>query len=238
MKKSGLAFGARVGRVLSADRNHGRAKHRRFVHAIKGSRVDDGKMGVKESPVIVKILPRWIGVCELVHTEWLLWEQDQLFLIISLCHRFGSIRSVPRNRVSTRHHWNACHGKCTGMHVCKIARCSALVARGPRICHCRRRRSWRSGGKSPRLFNARCVGRWSASAAHSRTIWGIREYVAVVSAGHRRMVRTPSRGGDGDWRLAEWIMPGNTATFYLDGNRYGEAANILMCVFCGTRCTC
>jgi hypothetical protein len=71
MKDSRLSFGAGIIRVLRANGDHGGSEHGRFVYAGKGSSMDDGKRGVKQSPVIVKILFmfRWESVRELAHTE-------------------------------------------------------------------------------------------------------------------------------------------------------------------------
>lgn len=130
MEDSRLPLDTRIFRVLTADGDHRGVKHWRHVQVRRGKSMDDGESGMKDPPVIVKIMLKRVGVCYWTHTVWLLSKEDYAFLFISQFHRLWT-EVVRRHRVNVAGERDARHG----VRVRKARRGGCLVARRPRVSH-------------------------------------------------------------------------------------------------------
>ena len=86
VEDSRLSLDARIVRVLTTDSDHCSVEHWRRAHALKGRSMDDGESGMKEPPVIVKILLKQVGVRDWTHTVLLLSKEYYPLLFIPLQH--------------------------------------------------------------------------------------------------------------------------------------------------------
>jgi len=115
---SALFLVAGIGRVLAAYGDHGCAQHRGRVH--RGRSMDDGESGMKEPPVIVKILLKWMGVCDRSHTILFVSKENHPLLFVSLNHCPWTKVSVSSHCIHTCRDRHSRHWVGTGIHVGEV----------------------------------------------------------------------------------------------------------------------
>lgn len=131
---------AGIGRVLAAYGDHGCAQHRRRTH--RGRSMDDGESGMKEPPVIVKILLKRMGVCDRSHTILFVSKEDHLLLFVSLRHCSRTKVSISSHCIHTCGNGHGCHRVGTCVHVGEVRSSRSLIIRTPCKCHGRGGRRW------------------------------------------------------------------------------------------------